>query len=331
MDYESSAMPARHTPILTLTLNPALDLSAHAPRVLAGPKLRLSEPVVEPGGGGINVARAIHILGGQARMLAGLGGVAGARIKALLDEGGLTVEALAVPGETRQSLSVIDQSDGGQYRFVLPGPVWPAALCEEFLSRAAGMAAGGGWVVLSGSQPPGVPGGFPRRLAARLAPGGARLVVDTSGAAMADLLAGGDGPVPWCLRMDQAESEAAAGYPLPKPADSLAFAEALVARGAARIVVLARGADGSVLAGEGARLHCRPPVVPVDSKTGAGDSFTGAFVLALARGDDPGAALRWGTAAAAAAVMTGSTALCRRGDTERIFEASLLVPPEGGA
>lgn len=321
-------MPASQTPILTVTLNPALDLSADVPQVVAGPKLRLSEPVVEPGGGGINVARAITLLGGQAQVMAALGGLTGERLAALIGASGLEVIQLPVQGETRQSLSVIDRSDAGQYRFILPGPAWDAALAHDALALIVDSAAPDGWVVLSGSQPPGMADDFALQLAAPLAECGARLVVDTSGAALARLTRGGKGPAPWCLRMDQAEAEEAAGRPLVNPDDSLNFASELVARGAARVVVLARGADGSVLfeGAGGARLHCRPPVVPVNSKTGAGDSFTGAFVLALAQGGDLASALRRGTAAAAAAVMTGASELCRRADVERLLSDCLILP-----
>lgn len=318
-------MTEPQTAILTVTLNPALDLSADAPQVKAGPKLRLSAPVIEPGGGGINVARAIAILGGQARVLAALGGTTGARIAALIEGAGLQLLPFALPDETRQSLSVIDREDGRQYRFIMPGPRWDARLSNDMLSRIAEGAAPGGWVVLSGSQPPGVSDDFAARLAERLAGSEARLVVDTSGTALAHLIAGGAGAAPWCLRMDQAEAEEAAGRPLPDVAESLAFAEELVARGVAKVVVLARGSDGSVLAGEGVRLHCRPPKVPVNSKTGAGDSFTGAFVLALAQGADLAEALRHGTAAAAAAVMTGASQLCRRVDAERLLPDCVVV------
>lgn len=314
------------TPILTITVNPALDLSAEAPEVRPGPKLRLSEPVVEPGGGGINVARAIHLLGGQARILAALGGLSGARIRTLLEGAGHAVVAFGIEGETRQSLSVTDRRDGEQYRFVLPGPAWDAALAGQMLEAVAQAAGGGGHVVLSGSQPPGLAVDFPAQLVRRLVAADCRVTVDTSGPALARLVGAGDpGGAPWCLRMDQAESEEQAGRPLADAGASLDFAGALVARGAARVVILARGAEGSVLATEGLRLHCRPPAVPVLSKVGAGDSFTGAFVLATARGQDLAAALVFATAAAASAVGTPATELCRREQTEALVRDCVLL------
>ncbi|MBK5928789.1 PfkB family carbohydrate kinase, partial [Rhodobaculum claviforme] len=131
---------------------------------------------------------------------------------------------------------------------------------------------------------------------------------------------------PAVLRMDDAEAEGVAGRTLPAPADTADFAAALVARGVARTVVIARGADGNVLVRDGLRLHCRPPRVEVLSKVGAGDSFMGAFTLEIAggadgesaQGPDWAQALRRGTAAAAAAVMTPGTELCSRADTDRL-------------
>lgn len=303
--------------ILTLTLNPALDLAAEAPQVVPAIKLRLSEPSIEPGGGGINVARAIRQLGGSAGVLAALGGVTGARLAEALRGEGIEPEIFAIAGETRQSLVVTDAGDGRQFRFIQPGPQWTAAQGRALLEHLKERLRPDSWLVLSGSQPPGLAPDFAVDLARQAAQSGARLVVDISGEPLRALIDAGQAVT--CLRLDQAEAEAQAGHPLASAADSLAFAEALVARGAAQLVVLARGAEGSVLAGQGQRLRCQPPSVRVLSRTGAGDSFTAGFTLALARGEGPGAALALGTAAAAAAVMTPGSALCRRADTEALL------------
>ncbi|WP_114965250.1 1-phosphofructokinase family hexose kinase [Alkalilacustris brevis] len=305
------------TPILTVTLNPALDISAFTARVSPGPKLRLDGPRHDPGGGGINVARAIVRLGGRAEALAVLGGAMGARIAALLEAEGVPLLPFDTPEETRHSLSVTDLSDGRQYRFVLPGEPWPEGRAVSVLDRIDQAARPGGFVVLSGSQPPGVPDDFPHHLAARLGER-ARMIADISGAALRAALTRPARPALAVLRLDQAAAEDAAGGGLEQPADSAAFARTLVDRRIARMVVLARGADGNVLAGAGLLLHCRPPEVPVKSPVGAGDSFTAAFTLALARDEGPEDALRAGTAAAAATVMTEGTELCRAEDAARL-------------
>ena len=314
-------MPIEDALILTVTLNPALDLSARVDAMIAGPKLRLSESVLEPGGGGVNVARAIHALGGPALAWVALGGSSGDHHLALMRAQGLRVQAFAAPGETRQNWAITD-AKGQQYRLQLPGMAWDTARAatamQDILTHTPGP------VVLSGSQPPGVSDTFPHDLAASLGPD--RLVVDTSGAALSRLVEAprADAPL-WLLRLDQAEAEALAGQPLTSPRDSAAFARRLVERSVASMVCIARGADGSVLVGPDMAHHCRPPVVSIVSKVGAGDSFTGAFTHALVRGQTPAQALHAGTAAAAAAVMTPGTALCDPADVARLLPDCVLT------
>ena len=175
--------------------------------------------------------------------------------------------------------------------------------------------------MISGSQPPGVPVDFPARLAAAMA--GMRIVLDTSGSALIEAV---DRPLPGLeiLRMDGEEAEVLAGRPLGTRGETADFAQDLVRRGVARQVIVARGADGSVLADAGRRLFAKAPKVTVVSKVGAGDSFVGGFVLALAQGKDAGQALAQGVAAAAAAVMTEATDLCRAEDVARLLEGSAV-------
>ena len=314
--------------ILTVTLNPALDLAAECDSVRPGVKLRASNLRTEPGGGGVNVSRAILQLGGHSTAFVAWAGALGTWHRRLLEAEGVSVLAHDVEGETRQSLTVTD-AGGQQFRFVLPGPDWSADQADR--ARAAIVdAAPSGLVVLSGSQPPGLSDGFAQDLAGALGPG--RLIVDTSEAALKRLVTHPrPGQAPWVLRMDQAESEATAGSPLRDVEASRALAAALVARGVARVVVVARGADGSVLASDEGALHCASPQVPVRSKVGAGDSFTAALALSLSRTDDLAEALRQGTAAAAAAVMTEGSALCHADDVARLAPLCSLTRLSGPA
>lgn len=305
------------TDILTLTLNPALDLATFVPEVVAGPKLRCSDPQVDPGGGGINVSRAVRLLGGSSRAFVAFGGATGARLAALLAAQGIDTLPFDAPGETRESLTVTESGSGRQFRFVLPGAVWPAGLADAALLRVLQAAPRNGIVVLSGSLPPGVPDDFPRHLSSLLGVR-TRVVADTSGAPLAQL-AGGPVAGLDVLRMDHEEAEALAGLPLRARSDTADFAAGLVARGVARMVIVARGADGSVLVTGKERLFAEAAKVPVKSKVGAGDSFVGGFVLALAQGATNGQALARGVAAASAAVMTEATELCRREDAERLL------------
>jgi 6-phosphofructokinase 2 len=214
---------------------------------------------------------------------------------------------------------VTDKTTGGQYRFVMPGPSWQEEDMPRALNTVDQATGEGTLVVLSGSQPPGVAKEFPSLLAGHIAGRHARIIVDTSGPALFDLAEKPREAI-HTLRMNDDECEELAGEPHPAPIDSAKFAEGLIARGVARHVIVARGKDGSVLStGEGS-WHAAGADVPVVSKVGAGDSFVGAYTLGLAREWPIENCLRFGVAAASAAVTTEATRLCDRETTERLME-----------
>lgn len=296
--------------ILTVTLNPALDISTTTDRVIAGPKLRCDPIVVDPGGGGINVARVAAEMGAHARAFVALAGPSGMRLEATLSELGIPLVRMKAPDETRESFAVHDRETGAQYRFVLPGPHWSEEDVAESLQAIAASVPKGGIVVLSGSQPPGVSVHYATELCRALLPQEAQVIVDTSGPALEYLAAGTD-PAPAVLRMDSEEAEQLAGRPLVTRRESAEFAAELVARGAAKRVILARGADGSVMAGPDGLTQVSAAKVSVVSAVGAGDSFVGAFAYGLATGIGAPDALALGAAAASATVTTPGTQLCR--------------------
>lgn len=310
--------------VLTITLNPTVDISTTAPEVMPDVKLRCTEPQFDPGGGGINVARAIRQLGGQAVALIAIGGQTGAEALQRLASEGVPTVAFQGPGETRQSVSVIEEKTGAQFRFVMPGPSWTADAVTRALDSIDQATSEDTLVVLSGSQPPGVAKEFPSILSHHVAGRRARLIVDTSDAALRHLAETRHDPVE-VLRMDDVEAEELAGRALPSVADTAAFAEGLVARGVARTIIVARGADGSVLASAAGSWHSRAAQVPVLSKVGAGDSFVGAFTMALADDRPPEACLQFGVAAASNAVMTEATRLCDLETTERLLPDCTLT------
>ncbi len=301
--------------IITVTLNPALDLSTQTAEVRAGIKLRCDPPRADPGGGGVNVSRAIHKLGGQSLCAVAAGGGAGASLLGLLQAEGLQVRDLGLDLPTRESLSVIEDASGAQYRFVMPGPVWSADHVAEALARIEGWCAPGDLLVPSGSLPPGVPADVFVALNKGLAARGVRMVLDTSGAALEAAVAGGG---LFALRMDDAEADGLAGAVLADVGATAAFASELVARGVAEIVQVARGAEGTVLASAEGCWHCAPPSVEVVSAVGAGDSHVAGFVLGLAGGLGPVEACVQGVAAAASAVGTPGTELCEAEGVARL-------------
>ncbi|MEZ5796902.1 MAG: PfkB family carbohydrate kinase [Paracoccaceae bacterium] len=245
-----------------------------------------------------------------------IGGLTGDRLAGLIRASGITFLSILGPGETRQSLTVSEETTGKQYRFMLPGPVWGEAERARVFTLLRATARPGGISVISGSQPPGVPPDFPAQLAESMP--GSRVVLDTSGKPLTEAVRR---PIPGLevLRMDSEEAESLTGHALVSRADTADFAQELARHGVARKVLVARGADGNVLATADRRIFAPAPRVRVKSTVGAGDSFVAGLVLALSRGQSDDEALSLAAAAAAAAVMTDATQLCRPEDVMRLL------------
>lgn len=295
--------------ILTVTLNPAVDVATSVEHVVAGPKLRCGPPRFDPGGGGVNVARAVRKLGGTARALIAVGGAMGDRLLDLLATEGVPALPVPVSGETRQSFAATDETTGGQYRFGVPGAALSPQDASKLVKAIVNAAPQDGFLVLSGSVAPGLPDDFQGQIIGAITSKGSKAIVDTSKAALDTLIAPPVTPV-YLLRFDDAEAVEAAGHPLPGVRDMVDFGRELIGRHVAEIVVIGLGATGSVLVSASQAFLCHPPMVKEHSKIGAGDAFVGSMTLALAKGESLDIALRWGVAAASATVSTEGTALC---------------------
>ncbi len=303
MGGESLRLDARGMPrIVTLTVNPALDVAMDVAEVRAGDKMRATGETYDPGGGGINVARVIHALGGETLAIFTEGGGTGRQLQQLLALSGVATRALPIAGTTRISVTVHDAATGAEYRFVPEGPHLTAADVERLLSAVA--QTEGDWLVASGSLAPGLPVDFYARLARDARKRGIPFALDTSGAALqAALYQGID-----LLKTSRGEFQSIAAV---SSNDRQALAEEasrLAAKGAAAMIALTLGGDGAVLATAEAQLFQAAPAVRMRSSVGAGDSFLAGLVLGLARGQPPQDALRLATAAAAAAVVERGTA-----------------------
>lgn len=305
--------------ILTFTPNPALDLTTATERVVPTDKLRCVEPRYDPGGGGINVARAIHFLGGEALAVFTAGGPTGKTLSELLSEEGVSTRIVAIAGRTRESLAVDETATGLQYRFVMPGPALSDAELGKCLDALRIPDPKPAYLVASGSLPAGAPTDFYGQVAAVARDIGVRMVLDTSGDALrAGIERGGI----YLLKSSRRELEALAGRPLPGDADQADAAASLVRNGRAEIVVVSLGANGALLV---TKDHVRsfPAIaVPVRSTIGAGDAMVAGLVLALARGWSLDDSMQFGMATASAALLRLGNELCRREDVERLYAQS---------
>ncbi len=301
--------------IATVTINPAVDLSTTIDRIVPVAKLRGTTQRRDPGGGGINVARVITRLGGRdVRAIYPVGGAMGDLLRRLLDQEGVASQTFPIAGETREDFFVHETSTAQQYRFILPGPQLSEAEWSECLRLIAALEPFPRFLVASGSLPAGVPDDFYARVAEIARNRGARMILDTSGAALAAAVAAGVDLIKPNLR----EMRELTGI---EPRDAFeweAAARLLVVKRPATIVALTMGHLGAALVTRDRILRAQPlPVAPL-SAVGAGDSFLGALVWRLATGRDLADAFRYAMAAGAAALLHPGTELCRPDDVERL-------------
>lgn len=304
--------------IVTVTINPALDVSTSTERVIPGHKLRCGPTVLDPGGGGVNVARVVQRLGGQAIAVYAAGGPAGQAYRQLLDREGVVARVVNIGGSTRESITIDETSSGEQFRFVLQGPSLQESEWRDCLSAVDSLMVEDGLLVASGSLPSGVPDDFYAGLARIAKEHGMLCVVDASGPALRAALEEGV----YLIKPSLRELSELAGTALGSERDQVAAAQRIVADGRARIVALTLGAGGAILVSEEGVLRQANPEVEVKSTVGAGDSFLAAFVLRIAQGRPLAEAFRAAVAAGSAASMTPATELCRPADVERL-EAEL--------
>jgi 6-phosphofructokinase 2 len=301
--------------ILTVTFNPVIDKSTTIPALIPEKKLRCTPPKFEPGGGGINVARAVKKLGGEARALYLAGGYTGIFLNELLKKEGVDTLPIEISRHTRENLIVLDCSTNQQYRFGMPGPEilkeeWSA--CLDAIQREAGLE----FIVASGSLPAGVPSDIYARIAAIAKKKGARLVVDTSGEALQQAAHEGV----YLLKPNLSELSSLVGKEEIHAELVDDVARELIDRGACAIVVTSLGPAGALLVTREEVLTIMPPVVKKRSTVGAGDSMVAGMVLSLLRGWPVAEAAKYGVASGTAATMNPGTELCHLSDVEKLFK-----------
>ena len=302
------------TDIVTLTINPSIDISTSIDRVMPVRKLRCSAAQRYPGGGGVNVARVVTRLGADVKALYPTGGATGQLLRRLMDREGISSLTFDVSEEIREDFTVFEATSGDQYRFVLPGPRLSEQEWRECLNALASLKGQQGFVVASGSLPPGVPADFYKR-ATRIAKGwGAKVVLDTSGPPLEAALEEGV----YLVKPNLHELSDLVRARLEDQDARVEACRRLVREGRAEVVALTLGNQGALLVTRDQAWCAQPLHIKPVSAVGAGDSFLGAMVWSLASGHSMEAAFRYGVAAGSAALLAPGTELCRREDIQHL-------------
>ncbi len=305
--------------IVTLTVNPTIDKSTAVGTVASEIKMRCAAPTFDPGGGGVNVSRVVRRLGGESTVVYTSGGAMGDLLTQLLHDDKLTTRAVPINGMTRQNLSVYEESSGLQYRFGMPGP----QVTEEEARRCldAAFETEPEFLVASGSLAPEMATDFYARLLQRAQDTGCRVIVDTSGPALESIKGAGA----FLIKPNLRELEQLSGARFQGEKHVEQMAQALIHEGWAEVLAVSMGGGGAAFVTADDCVRLRPPVVPIQSKVGAGDSMVGGIVWALAAGKSLQEAIRYGVAAGSAAVMTPGTQLCRAKDVWELYERIAVV------
>jgi 6-phosphofructokinase 2 len=303
--------------IVTLTMNPALDITTDAEAVRPTDKIRCSGVRYDPGGGGINVAQVAHNLGAPVSAIFPAGGATGDAYAGLLTARGIPFHRVRIAGSTRESFTINEISTRLQYRFVLPGPCLTFEELQQCLVELRHVAASAKYVVASGSLPPGAPNNFYQQVALVCRDLGTRLVLDTSGSGLRHITSG-----VFLLKASLRELRECVGRELATESEQLAAAHEIIDCGRAHGVVVSLGSKGALLATATASQRFSAVPLRAVSGVGAGDAMVAGITVGLAREWPLSTAVRFGIAAGAAMMLTPGTEPCTRADAERLFEVS---------
>lgn len=301
--------------IISLTLNPALDCASTTERIIADGKLRCSVPIFEPGGGGINVSRSIHKLGGESIAIYPAGGSSGDQLTALLTAEGVSTEPVACSQWTRQNLNVVTTDDNAQYRFIMPG----ASLSTEEQSLLQSLLEkhhDAQYCVISGSIAEDMPQNVVANIIQYCQQHSIKVIYDGSGSALeAAVNQGGL----YLIKPNGDELAVLTNSKFIEPDELENKARQIISEGKSEVVLVSLGPQGALLVTKDVCEQIVPPRVQKNSTVGAGDSMVGATVLALANGLSIRQAARRGVAAGTAATMNHGSELCKAADVDRIY------------
>lgn len=282
--------------ILTLTLNPALDLTVPLDRLDVGAVNRSHRLLTHAAGKGLNVAQVLADLGHELAVGGFLGEDNLQPFEALMAQRGFTDLFVRVPGETRSNIKLAE-ADGRITDINGVGPEVSEQAQQALLDRLEPTLASFDAVVVAGSLPRGVSAQWLQALISHLQSRGLKVALDTSGDALRAALEAG----PWLIKPNTDELADVVGAAVESPAAQADAAARLHAKGIEHVVI-SQGADGVTWFSRAPALHGAPPTVKVASTVGAGDSLLAGMLHGLLSGHSAEQTLRTATAIAAMAV-----------------------------
>lgn len=302
--------------IVTITINPAIDKSTAFEKLIPEKKLRCSGLVIEAGGGGINVSKAIKRLGGESLALFPSGGANGFQLEQILSHESIAFKTIPVESETRESFTATELSTNAQYRFVMPGGKLSSKEVETCFSAIDSLTPAPSVIVASGSLPPGASDDFFARLAVKSKQLGIKMIVDTSGRPLH--LAAQEGVFLLKPNLSELCSLVNKEYLQMNEVDEAA--RQVIRNGHCEVVVVSMGPAGATLVTKDLHEKIPAPTVKKLSTVGAGDSMVGGMAWMLEQDKSFLEMVRFGVACGTAATMNAGTQLFKREDVYKLYE-----------
>jgi 6-phosphofructokinase 2 len=300
--------------IVTLTVNPALDKSAHFKGLVPEQKIRCENPQFDAGGGGINVSKAIARLEGKSKAIFTSGGTTGEMIEGLMTKENIAFETISIQSWTRESFVAVDDNTNLQYRFGFKGAMINEVEKESILKAVRQLDCE--YLVLSGSLNEGLPTDFYQQIAKIAKQSNIKLVVDAYGDALKNVLEEGV----YMIKPNVGELAKLIGVERLEMEEVNQAAKQIIEQGCAELVAVSLGPQGAVLVTKDSCDFVPAPNVEKRSTVGAGDSMVGGMVWALSQNKSLKEAIRWGVACGSAATMNEGTKLFQLNDAKRLFE-----------
>lgn len=300
--------------ILTVTLNPCIDKSTRLEKLKPDSKLRCTEVVNEPGGGGINVSKALQKLELSSVALFPAGGYNGNMLCSLLKDQGILFHAVDTKVETRENWIVLETAQNEQYRFTFPGRAVEQETITTLIDHIRSFSPA--YVITSGSLPPGLPDYFYGLVVKTAKSVGAKTIVDTSGPALQALKGKGAylikpniGELCKMLNVEWLDKE-----------EVVAASRQAINDGFAEIIAVSMGHKGAWIISREENYFATAPEVPKKSTVGAGDSMVAGMIYMQRQNRSLKEVIAFGVACGSAATMNEGTQLFRKEDAMHLYE-----------
>lgn len=302
--------------VLTITINPCVDKSSTVKGIVPTKKLRCDSPKYEPGGGGVNVSRALKKLDVESLALFTSGGRTGKLLEELLLEEKVETFPFNIENETRENFIVVDTLNNHQFRFGFPGETISKTEQKKFFNTIESLKEFPEITVISGSLPEGVDPGFLKDIIQICKHKNSNVIVDTSGKSLEIAVEEGV----YLLKPNLGELATLTGSDELTGSTKDKAAMDLIKKGAAEVIVVSSGSSGATLYHGNEKIYQSAPHVKVRSTVGAGDSMVAGMVSILAKSGSMEEMLRMGIACGSATTMSEGTGLFKVENVNKILE-----------